>query len=84
MCSFLEITSKRTSPILSIKMESNSPLTILQTLSDINWQRQSEKDLTQLIVFWLALKAMSQDFTGLITSGQLWSCQKQLMAMLNF
>lgn len=65
-------------------MELNYQSMTLQTISDMNSLKLSEKDLMKLIVFLQGLKVMSQDFIGLIILELLLSWQKLPMDMLNF
>lgn len=65
-------------------MELNYQSMTLQTISDMNSLKLSEKDLMKLIVFLQGLKVMGQDFIGLIILELLLSWQKLPMDMLNF
>ena len=73
MFSYLATIFKKISHILSTKMALNSLSMILQTLSDINQPKPSEKVPIKSIAFQLASKEINQDFIGLITLEQLFN-----------
>lgn len=78
-----ETIYKRTSPFYNTRMDTSYLSTIRPSSSDQSSQKLSEKDLTQLIVFWLGSKETNQGSIGLITLAQSQRLVKQPMDTRN-